>query len=57
MYDLKGVTKKSITVVISPLNALMQDQVAKFTSRGLTAVHVGSECSTLADKVINGEVH
>ena len=38
------------------LNALMQEQVAKFTSRGMTAVHVGSECSTLADTIINGEV-
>ena len=57
VYDLlKGVTNKSITVIISPLNALMQDQVAKFTSRGMTALYVGSECSTYADKVINGEV-
>ena len=56
MYDLLlWVTHKSI--VVSPLNALMQDQVAKFTSRGMTAVYVGSECSsTLVDKVTNGEV-
>lgn len=35
--------KQSITIVISPLNALMTDQVAKFSSRGLKTMFIGSE--------------
>ena len=55
--NLRGVSHKSIAIIVSPLNALMQDQVTKFTSRGISAVCVGSECcSTLADKVTSGEV-
>ena len=55
--NLRGVSNKSIAIIVSPLNALMQDQVTKFTSRGISAVCVGSECcSTLADKVTSGEV-
>ena len=50
-------TSKSIALVISPLNALMQDQVTSFSKRGMTAVQVGNDCSpTLVDKVINGEM-
>ena len=58
VYDhLRDKTSSSIAIVISPLNALMQDQVTSFTKRGMTAVHVGSDCSlNLIDKVINGEV-
>ena len=58
VYDyLRGVINKSIAIIVSPLNALMQDQVAKFTNRGMTAVYVGSECcSSLVDRVTNGEV-
>ena len=58
VYDyLRGVIDKSIAIIVSPLNALMQDQVAKFTNRGMTAIYVGSECcSSLVDRVTSGEV-
>jgi superfamily II DNA helicase RecQ len=58
VYDrLREETSRSIALVISPLNALMQDQVASFTKRGMTAVHVGSDCSpSLVDKIISGEM-
>ena len=55
MYDrLREVSSKSITLVISPLNALMQDQVASFSSRGVTAAHVYGDSSP--NKVTNGKV-
>ena len=58
VFDLlRGSVRTSIAVIISPLNALMQDQVSKFTHRGMSAVYVGSECSsTVANNVINGKV-
>lgn len=38
---LRGLNQSSsITVVVSPLHALMEDQVTKFTSRGLQAAYV-----------------
>ena len=44
VYDhLRDKTSSSIAIVISPLNALMQDQVTSFTKRGMTAVHVGKK--------------
>lgn len=44
-----------ITVIVSPLNALMEDQVAKFRSKGLKATYVG--CDQIdTDAVINGEM-
>ena len=54
VYDrLREDTSRSI----APLNALMQDQVTSFTKRGMTAVHVGRDCSlSLVDKIISGEV-
>ena len=33
----------SIILVISPLKALMKDQVTKFNSKGISAVHVGAQ--------------
>ncbi len=33
----------AIVVVVSPLSALMQDQVSKFTTKGVRAVYIGSE--------------
>ena len=40
---------RSVCLVVVPLVALMNDQVASITSRGLSAACVGSECS--ADKL------
>ena len=48
----------SICIVLSPLKALMQDQVTKFTARGLTAAFVGGgqEERAIYDSVINGDM-
>ena len=48
-------THHCITVVVSPLTALMQDQVSKFQSKGLKAACVGGEEKGF-DGVINGDV-
>lgn len=48
--NLHGVINKSIAIIVYPFITLMQDQVTKFTSRGISVVCVGSECcSSLAD--------
>ena len=47
VFDLLcGVEKKSIVMVISPLLALMEDQVATITSLGISAVHVSERQGT-----------
>ena len=48
----------SISIVLSPLKALMQDQVTKFTARGLKAAFVGGgqEERAIYDSVINGDM-
>ena len=46
-------THHCITVVVSPLTALMQDQVSKFQSKGLKAACVGGEEKKGFDGVIN----
>lgn len=48
--------KSSITVVVSPLTALMEDQVAKFTSRGLQAAFICGEREKRAvhDRIASG---
>ena len=58
VYDrLRKDTSKLMAVVISLLNALMQDQVTSFTKRGMTTVQVGSDCSPfLVDEIISGEL-
>ena len=51
------ITCVSIGVVVSPLNALMHDEVTKFCSLGMTAVQVGTECSpTVTERVTSGGV-
>ena len=48
----------SICIVLSPLKALMQDQVTKFTARGMKAAFVGGgqEERAIFDSVINGDM-
>ena len=47
VFDLlRGVEKKSIVAVISPLIALMEDQMAVITSLGISAVHISERQST-----------
>ena len=44
VFDLlRGVENQSIAIVVSPLIALMEDQVATFTSAGLSAAYVNDE--------------
>ena len=46
-----------MALVVSPLNALTQDQVTSFTKREMAAVHVGSDCSlNVVYTIICGEV-
>ena len=40
--NIRGVKERSITIVISPLVSLIQDQCATFNNMGLSAVYVGS---------------
>jgi len=55
VFDFMSGTKdKAMVLVVSPLNALMQDQISKLNKRGLTSfmvqgqvVHIGNECGTL----------
>ena len=45
-----------IILVISPLKALMKDQVTKFNSKGISAVHVGAqENENEAARLANGD--
>ena len=48
----------SICIVLSPLKALMQDQVTKFTARGLKDAFAGGgqEERAIYDSVINGDM-
>ena len=43
-------------VIVSPLTALMQDQVSKFRMKGLRAAYVGGEEEKGFDSVMNGDV-
>jgi superfamily II DNA helicase RecQ len=49
VYDLYFGVENSIVLVISPLNALMQDQVAKLKERGISA------CMIQGHGVVAGE--
>lgn len=52
---LRGTTRKSIIIVVSPLKSLMEDQVARFCSRGVMSVCVGIDSSVQVDQdVANG---
>ncbi len=49
-FQLPGLCRNGLTVVISPLVALMEDQVAQLVSRGITAaaIHSGMSANTMA---------
>ena len=53
---LRGAQQQSIVLVVSPLIALMQDQVAKLTSKGIKAAYVQGEEGDSAESVLKGEV-
>ena len=48
--------QQSIVIVVSPLTALMQDQVATFTARGLCAAYIQGESGDDVPAVLNGRV-
>jgi len=56
VFGRLSTNERSIAVVISPLIALMEDQVGSFSSRGITSVKAGS-CSDheTSQRIINGE--
>ena len=58
LREVKGTGHHSICIVVSPLNALMLDQVTKFTSKGMKAAFVGSgqEERAVYDSVLNGDM-
>ena len=58
VFDKLKQESNSITVVLSPLNALMRDQTEKFTSRGMKAAFVSSEQEDqgVYDRILHGEV-
>ena len=45
IYQLASLHRPGMTVVISPLIALMQDQVASLTSRGIPATYITAPCA------------
>jgi len=51
--SLKSVAGQSIVVVVMPLPALMKDQVAAFTSKGLSSTYISADTdSETRDKAI-----
>lgn len=50
-----AVAHHCITVIVSPLTALMQDQVSKFRIRGLKAAYVGGEEDQQYESIVNGD--
>ncbi len=55
IYDKLRKDQKSIVIVVSPLTALMQDQVATFTARGLCAAYIHGESGDDFPAVLNGK--
>lgn len=60
-YQLPALTVSGTTVIVSPLIALMKDQIGALKSRGITAEFVNStlelnEISAIMDAVVNGGV-
>ena len=53
---LRGAQQQSIVLVVSPLIALMQDQVASLTSKGIKAAYVQGEGGDNAASVSDGEI-
>ena len=54
--ELRGVTKKSIVLVVSPLVALMRDQTANARASGITATYISDkEAADTNAAIKNGE--
>ena len=46
---------RSIVITVSPLSALMQDQVSTFQNRGLKCAHLGQDSSASKAAVVAGD--
>ena len=60
-FQLPALLKQGVTIVISPLIALMQDQVQQLTNNGIPATFLNSSISTeerrdRAEAIYNGEI-
>ena len=59
VFDLLYYMKKSIVLVVSPLSALMKDQVATITAMGISAVYITDKQSATPltrQAIQNGEI-
>ena len=54
MYNALNHKPNSFIVVVSPLTALIQDQVKSMGKKGIKGVHVGSNIGT-AEDILSGE--
>ncbi len=60
-FQIPALVRGGLTIVISPLISLMQDQVAALTARGIAAAHLNSSLSTnqqrqVKDRLYGGEL-
>lgn len=60
-YEIPALIMNGLTVVVSPLIALMQDQVQQLESYGVPAVHLNSSldwetCKSCYDRIRRGEI-
>ena len=52
---LRQIKQQSIVLVISPLNALMEDQVGRFSERGLKAAQLSTKDDTSVQLLLDGQ--
>lgn len=48
--ELRGVQKKCMILVVSPLLALMKDQVANITAKGIASIHISDKETSSSSK-------
>ena len=53
--SLRNVKQKSIVLVVSPLLSIIEDQIAKYTKKGLKATFAGGEDKQVKCAIKNGE--
>ena len=54
LRSISSVDTQSVVIVVSPLIALMKDQVRQMTERGVSAVYVGEADAATETEVCNG---
>jgi superfamily II DNA helicase RecQ len=55
IFDMLMKREGSIVLVVSPLIALMKDQVTKFASKGLNAIRIGNCSPEVEQQIERGE--